>query len=46
MQWRFREVLEDQDQIKLLETILHTFEGGDFNVGQCYNQEWSVGEVD
>jgi hypothetical protein len=42
----FREVLEDQDKIELLETVLHTFEGGDFNVGESDNEERRVREVD
>ena len=41
-----REVFEDEDQIELLEAVLDTLEGGDFNLGKGDDEERGIGEVD
>ena len=39
MKRSFSEVFENKDEIKLPESILDAFKGGDFDFRQCYNQE-------
>lgn len=45
MQGWSSEVSKDEDQVELLESELHTFEGGDFNLRKGDNGEGRFGEV-
>lgn len=46
MQRRFREIFEYQDQIKLPQAVLHSFQRSDFYVCQSDHQEWWVRKMD
>lgn len=46
MKWGFREVLEDEDHIKLLEAELDTLQRCDFDVCQCDHQKWWIRQMD
>lgn len=46
MMWCFREVLENQHQVKLLEAILDTFERSNLNVGESDDKERSIRKMD
>jgi len=45
MQRRFGEILEDEDQIELLETILDTFQGSNLDFRKGDDEERSVSKV-
>ena len=46
MVWCFREVLENQHQVKLLEAILNTLERSNLDIGEGDDEERSIRKVD
>jgi hypothetical protein len=46
MKRNFCEVLEDEDEIKLLEAELYAFQRCDLDICQCDHQEWRIGQMD
>lgn len=45
MLWCFGKVVEDENQVKLLETKLHTLQRGDFDFRESDDQEGRIEEV-
>ena len=46
VQWSFREIFEDEDNIELLQTKLHAFQRCDLNFSQSNHQKWRIGQMD
>lgn len=45
MEWRFRKVFENEDEIELLERELDTFQGCNFDLVESDNEERRFNEV-